>query len=252
MEIELIYILKTLILPIASLLLCAVLAVFFYKKNRISVFWVITPILLLQLLSMPVVAVNLATSQQKYPAFNLDSISATKPQAIIVLGGGLNLYAPEYPLQLTASHHTLLRLRYAAYLFRKTALPVLVSGGRVFDLQTEAEAAVMADILSTEFNVPVSWQEDKSRNTAENAMYSHQLLSQSHIKRVLLVTDALQMARAVKQFQGRGLEVIPAPTHFVGIFKNRILDYIPAAYALELSTRTIHEILGRLWYRLRY
>ncbi len=252
MEIVLIYILKTLVLPIASLSLLAVIVVLLYKKYHFSVVWVVIPIGVLQILSMPVVAVNIANSQQKYAAFNVDSSSKLSPQAIVILGGGLNLYAPEYPLQLSVTRHTLARLRYGAYLYRKTALPILLSGGRVFDFQTEAEATVMAELLSEEFNVPVRWREEQSRNTAENAKYSYQLLSASNIKRILLVTDALHMARAVEQFRRTSLEVIPAPTNFIGLSQNRILNYIPVAYALELSTRTIHEILGRLWYRLRY
>ena len=73
------------------------------------------------------------------------------------------------------------------------------------------------------------------------------------INRIILVTHALHMRRAVEQFQQHGLQVIPAPTLFLS--KSDSLDlfsFLPSAKALENSSLVIHEILGRAWYKLRY
>jgi uncharacterized SAM-binding protein YcdF (DUF218 family) len=58
-------------------------------------------------------------------------------------------------------------------------LPVLVSGGKLSDSVCSSEAELMASVLIDEFKIPVAWQESKSRNTAENAQFSFQVLKQS-------------------------------------------------------------------------
>ncbi len=253
MDIVLIYLLKILVLPVASLSFLAIAGVFYVRKNKgKGIGLVLLPLLSLLLLSLPIVADNFAQSQQKYSVLNADAMTKKKPQAIVVLGGGVRLFAPEYQKHSIPKDSTLSRLRYAAYLTKKTYLPLLVSGGRVFDYQPQTEASVMASVLTEEFNIPVTWLEESSRNTAENAVFSHKILLKHKIKRVLLVTDALHMGRAVEQFERVGLTVLAAPTNVVNSHGYKVFDFLPTAKALELSTRVIHEILGRLWYRLRY
>ena len=107
-------------------------------------------------------------------------------------------------------------------------------------------------MLINDFHFKANWLENKSRNTAENATFSYTLLSSNNIDRIILVTQALHMARAVDQFQNAGFQVTPAPTAFIS-YSNQItvLDFIPSAPALEVSSMTIHEILGRWWYQLK-
>ena len=207
----------------------------------------------LLLLSLPIVSKLLAATQEKYPPIKLTSVDDVAAQAIVVLGGGLRAVAPEYENQVTLSHYSLERIRYAAQLAKQTKLPLLVSGGIVLDPNLPPEAEIMADVLNNEFNQAVRWQEKESRNTAENAKYSQQMLSQDGIKRIILVTHALHMYRSVQQFHNQGLQVLPAPTVFIS--KQRIIfpfSFLPSASALENSSFAIHEIMGRAWYELRY
>jgi uncharacterized SAM-binding protein YcdF (DUF218 family) len=104
-----------------------------------------------------------------YPPIKLTSVDDFAAQAIVVLGGSLRTVAPEYENQVTLSHYSLERIRYAAQLAKQTKLPLLVSGGKVFHSNIPPEAEIMTDVLNNEFNQAVRWQEKESRNTAENA-----------------------------------------------------------------------------------
>jgi len=253
MDIWLIYIIKTLVLPVASLLLCCFFGGFYVIRNKgKGGVFLLTPLICLFLLSLPVVSLFLAKIPKQYLALDYLVVDKVKPQAIVVLGGGSNSYAPEYGVTGVVNTRTLIRLRYTAYLAKKIGLPILVSGGSVFEGIGRSEASLMASVLGDEFNVPVRWLESKSRNTAENALFSKRVLEEDSVNRVVLVTHAMHMNRAVKQFERVGLNVIPAPTSLPSNFELDIFYFLPSASALEMSSMVIHEWLGRVWYSLRY
>lgn len=171
--------------------------------------------------------------------------------AIVVLGGGRLSAAPEYGGADGPSFETLTRLRYAARLQRATGLPLLTSGGHP-DGAAESEASLMARSLQDDFGVPTRWQEQSSNNTAENAKYTSQILRDSGIKRVLLVTNALHMPRARAIFQHYAIEVVPAPTWFVGRERLSPDDFLPSGEGLRRARYAAHEWLGLCWYQLRH
>jgi uncharacterized SAM-binding protein YcdF (DUF218 family) len=139
-------------------------------------------------------------------------------------------------------------------LSRQTGLPILAAGGKVLDDNQPSEAEVMANVLIHEFNVLVRWQEKRSRNTAENALYSRQVLQSEPVDRILLVTHAFHMKRAMNEFQRVGFTVQAAPTAYFSNSDNKfeLLDFIPSPAALVISSFVLHEYLGMLWYQIRY
>jgi len=253
MDIFIIYVIKTLLLPMSSLLLLGITGLFLLRQRNFAVTLISISLALLFLLSLPVVAKYLVGTQEKYPALEMTSLEIFSAQAIVVLGGGLRDSAPEYAQQITLNHRTLARIRYAALLAKQTDLPLLVSGGKVFKDSVSSEADIMAEVLNNEFNQAVRWKEQNSRNTAENAFYTQEILSQENITRIILVTHAFHMHRAVEQFQQQGLQVMPAPTVFLSRTGSlNLLSFLPSARALQISSLAIHEIMGRTWYKLRY
>lgn len=200
-------------------------------------------------LSLPVTSAFLAKLLEK----NYDLVTS-EAQAIVVLGSGLRRSAIEYGNKPTVSNRTLERLRYAAVLNRQTGLPVLVSGGHVFNEDELSESEIMAAVLEKEFNVPVHWQETKSHNTRENALFSQGILQREHINRILLVTHAFHLPRAMIEFKHASFTVFPAPTVYFSRPYDTVSwhDIIPAPSALMISGFILHEYLGMLWYQLRY
>jgi len=256
MDIFIIYVIKTLLLPISSLLLLSIFALFLWQNQPLLAQWVLRfSIGILFLLSLPIMANFLASTQEIYPVISTQALHDPANQAIVILAGGLRKPSIEYPHKITLKSRTLERIRYGHFLAKQTGLPILVSGGEVFDSTLPAEAEVMSEVLNNEFNQPVRWQEVKSRNTAQNAFYSSAILAKAGMSHIILVTHALHMSRAMIQFQKTKLTVIPAPTVFLSNtapWKFSLFDYLPSVHALENSTMVIHEILGQWWYQLRY
>lgn len=183
----------------------------------------------------------------------LQVVHNTGAQAIVVLAAGRLRDAPEYGGRDIPDYVALARLRYAARLQRATKLPVLVTGGNgLADDASWSKADAMAAALRDDFGVPVKWVEGKSRNTAENAAFSAATLRPDAVKRVLLVTDAMHMARSRTAFQRAGLDVVAAPTLFFSMAPLTIASYLPSAEGLRQSWYAVYELLGIAWYRLRY
>jgi len=246
---QLIWLFKPLILPPGPLLLLALIGFFMGRRwlGRVLVF---ISLLGLLLLSTPYVARQLSLGLMEYPPLNEDRLTAAQAQAIVVLGGGLYPEGPEYGGD-TVRGELLERLRYAAWLARKTGLPVIPTGGGDPDVGA-AEAVVARNLLEEEFGVPVAGVEDRARTTWENAIYTKKLLDDLGIQRVLLVTHARHIGRAQESFRKAGIESFPAPTIFPrGERPLTALDLLPDAESLLESRQALHERIGRLWYRVR-
>ena len=111
----------------------------------------------------------------------------------------------------------------------------------------------MQDTLITEFNRKAQWVEDQARNTAENAIFSAAILHREGVERVILVTQAWHLKRAMPLFEQQDLRVLAAPTVFEGTADGSTIgDYLPSASALLESYNALHEFVGIGWYALRY
>jgi uncharacterized SAM-binding protein YcdF (DUF218 family) len=68
----------------------------------------------------------------------------------------------------------------------------------------------------------------------------------------VLVTQAFHMPRARLLFEAAGLQVVPAPAHFVSKTGGGFAasDLLPGASALHHSYYALHEWLGIAWARL--
>ena len=174
------------------------------------------------------------------------------PEAIVVLGDGRYTEAPEYDLEDTVSAKGLERLRYAAFLQRKTGLPILVSGGAPGGEDT-AEAEHMQAVLAADFRANVKWVERESRTTAENARYSQALLAPAKVRHIYLVTHAWHMRRAARAFESVGIKVTPAPTGFYTLSRAaRMLGgYLPSAQGMYYTSLALHERLGLIGHGLK-
>ncbi len=209
---------------------------------------VVTGWALLAAASLPVVADGLARRIENVPALRQIPESA---QAIVVLAAGRYRRAPEYGDRDTVGADTLVRLRYAAYLYRRRPLPILVSGGAPFG--GPPAARLMRHVLVHAFHVPVRFLEERSKTTAQNARFSARILRRAHIRRILLVTQAWHMRRAAALFRAHGLIVTPAPTDFTvpGRRDGGVLAELPSAHALAVTALVTHEEIGWLWMRTR-
>ena len=254
MDVFVIKLVSTALLPPGFIIILLFVGLVVFRWQRmVSVVCFSTAFACLYLLSTPGVAGMLMQQTEMSEPVVVDAGLKHRADAIVVLGGGLYHKAVEYGKEDTLSSNNFPRLRFAAKLHRGTQLPVLVTGGRVFG-EGITEADLMRRMLVDEWNIPVRWTETKSRNTAENALESAKILMNSSISRILLVTHASHMQRALLEFERAGLVVTPAPVEFYGLNGSypSILAWMPNASALMISRGALYEYIGRVWYRLRY
>ncbi|HJV76697.1 MAG TPA: YdcF family protein [Noviherbaspirillum sp.] len=235
--------------PLNLILLCAVGLRLHQKRPRLGFALSGFALTALAIISTPAGALLLLSPLEKLST-PLASAKDADAQAIVLLGGGRMMSAPEYGDQDTPNLTALARVRYAAKLYRDTGLPVLASGGSP-DGSAESEASIMARSLQDDFAIPVKWIEEHSDDTAQNAAYSATMLKQADVSRILLVTDALHMPRSRAVFEKTGLEVVPAPTMFFSRNRLTLFDFMPSGEGLRRSHYAMHEWIGIAWYSLK-
>jgi uncharacterized SAM-binding protein YcdF (DUF218 family) len=176
--------------------------------------------------------------------------SSAPPGAIIVLSAGYR-HSSRPGARDTVDRVGLERLAEAARAQRRTGLPLLVSGGWVTNADNTL-AAMMAEVLESDFRVSVRWREDRSRTTYENALYSAQILRRAGIRSALVVTDRWHMARTLWSFYAVGYPVVGAPIPERLSLRPAPSMILPDIPALMGSYYALHELIGLAWYVARY
>lgn len=238
--------LEFLLSPPGNLLVCLLLALLLYRWRGAMLAVLLVGILQAIVFSLPVVAERLMGGlERQYPPKAELWLQQPLPQAIVVLGSGRNPEAVEYGGKMSAGIE-LERLNYAAFLHRKTGLPILISG-------SSNEAAYMEEVLANTFQVPIRWQEGDSHTTWENAANSDRILSAAGIRSAWLVTQAWHMPRAMQAFSHRQVQYLPAATSYgsCNFWRHEWMWWVPQATALARSQTALHEWLGLWAYGLR-
>jgi uncharacterized SAM-binding protein YcdF (DUF218 family) len=199
---------------------------------------------------------QLLSTLEVFPPLPADGPLPKEAQAIVILSAE-SLATSEFPA-LSPGVLTLQRLRYGAFLQRRTGLPILVAGG-IQTGRSVSLAAMMRQSLIDDFQVPVTWLEELSQDTHQNATRSAAILKVEGITRIFLITHAWHMARAKLVFERAGMTVFPAPTIFVNATpdgdpsaNDGVQDLLPSAKALQRSYFAFHEILGLAFYWIAY
>jgi uncharacterized SAM-binding protein YcdF (DUF218 family) len=240
-------ILLALALPPVCFLYCVILGLLVTRRHRSGGrALVIVGLVGLGLLSIPLVPNLLIVAlEQNLP---ITPRSDAMPEAIVVLGG--DLLRTEGPPHSLPGFLTLDRLREGAALYRKTGLPVLVTGGTV-QQDRPPIARIMADSLRNDFQVPVTWVEDASIDTWENAEFTAEMLKPRGIHSVYVVTQGWHMRRAMLAFHHAGLIATAVPTSIETPFDPIPWDLPPRASAWQWSYYALHEWIGCAWYAIR-
>jgi uncharacterized SAM-binding protein YcdF (DUF218 family) len=171
-----------------------------------------------------------------------------RAEAIVVLGGGVQpAFPPRRAVELSDAGDRVLE---AARLFREGRAPIVVPTGGPFD-RAIPQSTEMAELLRF-MGVPAEAivEQDKSRNTREDAVEVRAVLAPRGAKRILLVTSALHMRRAAALFRAQGFEVVPAPTDFLAVDAAAVprgvslITLLPNAESLATTTRALREWVG--------
>ncbi|SUT85992.1 DUF218 domain [Actinobacillus ureae] len=229
------------ILPPFNALILWIFSLFLHKLHfkKSSYFCTLLGITILYICSTPYFSHQLIQAVTFTQKLTIEDYK--KAQAIVVLGGGLR-DSNELFGNYAIAAPPLERMRYAAYLHKQTGLPILVTGGSPEG--REPEAKIMAQELNDFFHVPVTWVEEKSNVTEENATFSKPILMQAGIQHIVLVTNQWHMKRAKMLFEREGFNVLAASTTAHQALDIGILPFIPQAQALQNSSIALKEWIG--------
>ncbi len=249
--------LTVLVLPPAGPLLLAFIGVLLLYRQRKTAGRICVA---LGLIAAWTLSCNLAASflnQQllkQYAFIQPSDLTAQPPaQAIVVLGGGIQTYAPEYQDVPQPSRIAATRLRYGAWLALQTDIPLAFSGGKGWashssQTTTETDAA---EFYLQAFSLPhLTWRDDQSADTAQNARQMARILIPQKIKRIALVTHAWHMERATYLFTAQGFDVIPAPLQTITPESYDLLNLIPSAEGTQNTAHVLKEFMGLLAIKL--
>lgn len=206
---------------------------------------------LLYLLSMPITGhFAMASLERMYWPRPVEEQLAGA-DALVVLSG----YA--YPsgghrLKPELAHDTLYRCIHAVDLYRAGGpRPVVVTGGEVDPKSGDPPLGEqMREFLTTLGVAPGDLiVESRSRNTHENAVECGKILRERKLRRIVLITDAAHLRRAVRCYEREGLEVVASGCQFRSLKLDlSVLSFYPTPSAANGVLVALHEWIGMIWY----
>ncbi len=187
---------------------------------------------------------------------SLDELrSLPKQDAVVVLGGSF-LSSPAEPsgFKVNASFD---RIITGLNLIDRQMAPHLVLGGgtRIGDPDQIHEGEALRPWLLRRMPLDVQLHVlPSSQTTREEAVHFAEVAGRLGWRRIALVTSASHLGRAVAVFQAQGVSVEPVGCAFEGFSRLRdgaLWTIIPNNRDLQLAGTWLHEVIGRIYYRLR-
>ncbi|TLF48570.1 hypothetical protein FEI13_12660 [Halomonas urmiana] len=193
----------------------------------------------------PVADRLLAPLEARYPA--LQALPEDPPLAgIVVLGGG---WVSDVPWTSTGKlgDSSAIRLMEGVRLWRqRPELPLVVPSSRIDADGAEQEqvyAQAALELGDVEERLIIM---ERASDTGREARAVREALGEG--ARVVMVTSASHMPRAMQHFRRAGLEPLAAPTHYLAgrTRPDRFSYWVPSATQLHKTERAVYERLGQL------
>lgn len=239
--------------PGVFILIIILIGIFVYfKKRKTAISLIVILSLVVYSLSIEVISdLLIKPLENSFSPLNIENTDI-KPlylngaTAIVCLGGGTVQGVIEGNSIGALSRSSTKRALNAFKLSKKLNLPLYASGGIVYTNVKEKSEAEMFKEFWIELGVDANniIVETESRDTKENAQNIRTLIEG---KKIVLVTSAFHMKRAVTYFTKAGFNVIPAPCDYIA--ENSIYgieSYLPSVSYLFASYQALHEYAGLL------
>lgn len=168
---------------------------------------------------------------------------------VMVLGGG-HVVDDQVPPTSELSRASLMRLSEGIRILRMYPGAKLILSGYAGGTDV-SHARVMAKVaLALGVSKPDIILLETAKDTWEEARQAAAFVQN---KKLVLVTSASHMKRAMNEFESAGLSPYPAPTNFLA---QKEIDqawqkYTPQSRYLEQTERYWHETMGQIWQSLR-
>jgi len=240
-------ILPLLVSPLSIVLIIILIGTFF-KSKKIS----LLGLLILIFCSVPIISNKLIFYLEK--DYSLQSVKdVTKADAIVVLSGMISTINSKEKLSYEFND-SIDRILSGIDLFKedKASFLILTNGKMPWSVGIP-EGEYLKD-FSIKYGIPEDriLLTDNVQNTDQEAISVKKLLKTNEAN-IILVTSAFHMPRAKKVFEAANIKVIPFAVDFkTPIKKITIIDFIPSANSLKDTSHFFREMIGRLYYNLKY
>jgi uncharacterized SAM-binding protein YcdF (DUF218 family) len=186
--------------------------------------------------------------ESQYPVPATDDLQGG--EVYVVLGGGANEKGADIFGDGTLTGDSTARLVAAYRLYRMTPKPILITGGPSTPSgipEAEIGKRFLAALGVENGHILV---ETRSRDTRENAAYTKELCAEKGIKKIVLVTSAYHMRRAMLLFGPLFHKITPCPTDFRACENSvGIRRFFPSTENFYNSSIALHERLGVFFYK---
>ena len=202
--------------------------------------------------SLPIFSNKLITSLENEYILS-DASSAKTADAIVVLSGMVRTINGKNGLSYEWGEASD-RIFAGIELIEKNKAPIMIlTGGKLPWSVGKPEGEYLRDV-AIKYGVPNKniLLTENVENTDQEAKAVGKLLYKTSPK-IILVTSAFHMPRAQKVFEAVGINIEPFAVDFLsGADKYTIMNFIPSAGALNQTSFFIKELIGRLYYSLKY
>ncbi len=164
-------------------------------------------------------------------------------ETVVVLPGGTSAAVGEPLGWRHLSPTSIHRLEAGLELFANARAQKLLIAGNAREIRIMSALALRSGIAPEQLLT-----DSESYNTW---LASRWVAEQSNLGRISLVTSALHMRRALWSFERNGLAVCPRPADREGL-RPRAHWLLPKASDTRKADRLLHEMVGMVWYSLKY
>ena len=202
--------------------------------------------------SLPIVSNKfIAYLEKDYQPIEISEIENV--DAIVVLSGMIRVIGDEENLKYEFTE-SVDRFFAGLDLFNNNKAPILIlTRGKMPWSIGIAEGEYLKE-LAIKYGVPEEniILTDEVQNTDQEAKVIKKILTNDNA-RIILVTSAFHMPRAEKVFKAANINVIPFPVDFKNSkSKTTMMNFIPSAESLSQTSYFVREMIGRLYYNLKY
>ncbi|MBS3914337.1 MAG: YdcF family protein [Bacteroidetes bacterium] len=175
------------------------------------------------------------------------------PKTAVVLGGFANYDSYRSGVTLTEAAE---RIYAAMELYRKHFIDTIIISGGAASITGKIKPEsiyVRRYLIQQGIDSNRIWIDTVSKNTWENAVESKKILEQLKCNKILLITSAFHMPRAMQTFKKAGINPVPYNVQFYSnpnrgyIFSDYIL---PSSEALNRMDAFVKEWVGYLVYKI--
>ena len=219
-----------------------------FKSKKITLFGVV----ILIFCSLPIISNKLINYLEKDYTLQ-DALVINNADAIVVLSGMIKTIKVNDKLKYEFGG-AVDRILSGIDLFKnnKASLLILTKGQVPWSLGMP-EGEYLKE-FAINFGVPEEsiLLTDNVQNTDQEAKSVKKLLNSNNAK-VILITSAFHMPRAKKVFEASNIKIIPFAVDFINSHeKLTFMSFIPSANALNGTSLFVREMIGRLYYNLKY